>query len=560
MTQTLEMEKETEKKFKDDPVFSAIVPAYNLKPDILKRCLLSLQDQNYKNLEVVVVLDGPNEQLKKVAQFFVDQMPFWKVMEIEHKGACAARNAGFYASSGEIVAFINSDYVINRGIIRLWVDSLLEHPECGFVYGGYEYASENRLWYPSKEFDPWLLKIANYIDCGFPLWRKFFVPWDENCKSLQDWDFWLRVIETHRIKGHFMGRDVSFVAELPRAGGLSMDSSNNWLDRVGYIKSKNKIPAREMVVTSIGAGAHGVEIAKLLRADYRDDTLYKPNAYKALYLIGYFVNSGKGINEHPAILAHFKDAKKIVHFIGADIYWLRKLKWEDLRLLAGAFKVGVDKVLCETLLAQQELAAFGIEAEIVPIPSYSDIDFRGHPMEFKVATFMTDKSDFDKYCKEETLSIIRAMPDVKFSIYGDHGQNLRYPNCRWVGNLSRKDWEAFIYDHSCLLRLVRHDTLPLAATEFLMAGRPVVTNINHPFATYIDTAGKEEVNKWDHFQPGLNAYNWPDTKKQIVHVIRDLKRRPSHNKNAAETYRLLLDKDHYREKIYGFCGLEVPNA
>lgn len=544
--------------FLDDPLFSVIVPVYDIPPMVFKRCLMSLQDQDYENKEVSLVFDGPNPELKKIAE------PFdFKILEIEHAGACAARNAGFRSSKGEIVSFFNSDYVAKPGMIRMWVDRLQENPDCGFVYGGYEYATAQRWYYPSRPFDPWLLDVANYIDCGFPLWRKYVVEWDKDCKSLQDWDFWIRVIKTHKIKGFYLGRDYSFIAEAPRSNGLSVDSSSNWLDRVGYIKKKNGIETRNILVTSLGAENHAIEIAKLINADFRSDTFDKPSAYKALYMIGFYIKPNEGgLNEHARRLAIFKEkypkAKRIVHFIGADLYWLRKFPYDSLKYLAGALKGSCDTILSETQAAHDELLDMGIPSQIVPIPSYSEWEVKPLPKDFTVSIFLTNHSDFDKYLKEHTLSIVRAMPDVKFTSYGDDGGDMRYHNLKHFGTIPREKWPDYVYENSCLLRICRHDTLPMSSCEFLMAGRQVITNLGTPFAHNIDTSGKTELNEWDKFSEGFNTYNWPETKKKIIQKIRLLKNSNdygyTYQRIASDEIKKLLNKQTYISKIKELCG------
>lgn len=553
-------------KFLEDPLFSVIVPVYQIPPMVFKRCLMSLRDQDYENKEVILVFDGENKELQNIAE------PFgFKIIEIPHQGACAARNAGFKESKGEIVSFFNSDYVAKPGMIRMWVDKLQENPDFGFVYGGYEYATAQRWYYPSRPFDPWLLEVANYIDCGFPLWRKYVVEWDINCQSLQDWDFWIRVIKDHKVKGFYLGRDYSFIAEPPRANGLSVDSSSHWLDRVSYIKRKNGIQTRDILVTSLGAENHGIEIAKLLNADFRSDTFDKPSNYKALYMIGFYIKPNEGgLNEHARRLAIYKEkyqkAKRIVHFIGADIYWLRKFPYDSLKYLAGALKGSCDTILSENQASHDELEDMGIPSQIVPIPSYSDWEVKPLPKEFTVSVFLTDKSDFDKYLKEHTLSIVRAMPDVKFTYYGDGADDVRYPNMKNYGSIPREKWPDYVYENSALLRICRHDTLPMSSCEFLMAGRDVITNIPMNYAQIINTSGKTELNEWDKYSEGFNTHNWPETKKKIIQTIRlvkswgklqgsDLEHRKAHYQKASDEYKQLLDKQKYISKIKELSGV-----
>lgn len=541
-------------KFEADPLVSMIVPIYDLTTQVLKRCLLSLSDQDYKDMEIICVLDGPNEELKKVAEGFLPKGNF-QILEIEHGGACAARNAGFKISKGEIVSFFNSDYIAKPGMVRMWVDALKNNPDCGFAYGGYEMNTQQRQYYPAKEFSAFELDVANYIDCGFPLWRKYVVEWDVNCKSLQDWDFWIRVVKTHNIRGFYLGRDYSFIAEMPRPKGLSADSSNNWVDRVRYVKTKNNIAERDILVTSLGAKNHGVEIAKLIGADFRDDTFYKPSEYKALYMVGCYIKPNEqGLNEHSRRIAWFKDnypkAKRIVHFIGADIYWLKKFPFESLKYLAGALKLSCDHILSENQSAYDELLEYGIPTEIVPIPSYTDNwEVKPLPKDFRVATYLVQpgygagQSDFDKYCYEATLSIIRGMPDIQFSGYGKGAEGVEYPNLKCYPSIPRDQWPEFVYNNSALLRLCKHDHNPMASNEFLMAGRDVITNIETPGAVMIDTSGKHALNEWDKFSEGFNAHNWPETKLKIIQKIRKVKNTPEVYTGPGEVINLPIGKN-----------------
>ena len=552
-------------KFEDDPLVSFIVPVHagNLNKSILKRCLMSLDDQDYQNMEVIVVLNGgEDEDLEKTAKFFVDQnSDKFKLIKIQESGACNARNVGFDNSKGEIVSFFNSDYRANPGMVRMWVDTLIDHPDCGFAYGAYEYATAPAYAYWSKNFDPYLLDVANYIDCGFPIWRKYVVKWDQEVKSLQDWDFWLRVVKTHNVKGHYIERDISFVAEKPRPKGLSDDSSNNWINRVKFIKEKNGIKTSDLLVTSLGAPNHGVEIAKMIGADYRDDTIFKPNEYKALYMIGFYVKPTDRGNGHGQILGSFPpNVKKIIHFVGADIYWLRKFPYDAMKTLAGIIKSGSDHILCENEQSQKELKEFGIDAKIVPIPPYNDYDVMPLPDVFKVALYLTDKSDFDKYLQKHTLSIVKAMPDIQFTGYGDGATDFRYPNFKHCGVMDKKKYKEYVYDNSCLLRLVRHDTRALAMTDFMLSGRPVISNIPMPYATLIYTKGTEIIHDGEIFRPGFSDYTWPETKAEIVRTIRTTKRiakdMPEFFEQAAKKELETVDRNKYIKTIYDLAGVD----
>lgn len=547
------------KKFVDDTLISFIVPvhAQNLNKSILKRCLMSLDEQDYQNMEVIVVLNGGiDEELAETAEFFVNKDPKkFILIQTAKGGACYARNVGFENSKGDIVSFFNSDYRAKPGMVRMWVEALHNNPECGFAYGGYEYATAPTYAYYSKPFDPFQLDVANYIDCGFPLWRKYVVKWDEEVKSLQDWDFWIRVVKEHKVKGHYIPRELSFIAEKPRPKGLTEDSTNNWIERVKFIKKKNSIPLSDLVVTSLGAPNHGVEIAKMLGADFRDDTIFKPNEYKAVYMIGFYIKPNDKGNAHGQILGSFpENVKKIIHFVGADIFWLRKFPYDSMKYLSGVIKMGSTHILCENEQAQKELKDFGIEAQIVPIPPYNDYEIKPLPKDFTVALYLTEKSDFDKYLLKHTLSIVRSMPDIKFTGYGDGALEFIAPNFKHYGNMSKEKYKEYVYENSAVLRLVRHDTLPLAPLDFMMAGRHSISNIPMKYSMLIDTSGKLPMDDWDIFSPGFNDVRWPDTKSQVVQAIRKAKELTI-DPMASMYWKEILRKDKYIQTIKEMGGI-----
>lgn len=559
-------------EFKEDPKFSFIVPVHNVPDDVFKRCLMSIADQDYPNFEVVIVPNG-DERAEQIAKEFSEGKENWKVFPLPEKGGAKAKNHGFDNSTGEIVSFFCSDYIANPGMVRMWVDKLIEHPECQFIYGAYEYNVKDRNAYFSKPFDLYQLEVANFIDSGFPIWRKYAGRWDENVKSLQDWDYWLNTIKVkgdNKFKGYYLGREISFIAEPPRTGGLSHDSMENWVARITFIKDKYGIPTRDICVVSVGAPNHGIEIAKLIDADYRDDTLHKMNEYKALYLIGWYMKPDQPQNEHPSILQYFKKSKKIVHFVGADIFWLRKFSVQQIKEWSGALRLSVDHILTENQAAHDELLGYGLESEIVPIPPYTNLEVKPLPKEFSVAVYLTDRSDFDKYLQRHTLSVVKAMPDVKFYGYGDAKlDDFKSKNFVHKGTLSKEEWAQFVYENSAYLRLCRHDTRPMASDEFILAGRNVITNIPALYMDLIDTRGRMPFDSWDAFAPGFTQSQWPDTKADIVRKIREVRDRQNRQNIIqrlvySNEYRANLDKENYIKKIRSFAcpevKLEVANS
>jgi GT2 family glycosyltransferase len=92
----------------DYPKVSVVVCAYNAE-STMAACLDSLRDLRYPAYEVVVVDDGSTDRTGRIADEYED----FRVVHQENKGLSAARNVGIAASTGDIIAFTDSDCVVD---------------------------------------------------------------------------------------------------------------------------------------------------------------------------------------------------------------------------------------------------------------------------------------------------------------------------------------------------------------------------------------------------------------------------------------------------------------
>jgi hypothetical protein len=432
---------------------------------------------------------------------------------------------------------------------RVWMETFEDNPEADFVYGGYGLIDGNKRVsnYSSEEFDAYKLTCYNYIDGGFPIKREIYQEWDISCKSLNDWEWWLRLVRDG-ARGKFI-KDITYLAEVPKVGGLSDDSSKNWLERVDYIKKKLKIPERDICVSSLGAPTHAIKVAQMLGADYKQFPGFKPNRYKLVYLLGFY----KNYREHSQVfLGLNKDCVKVVHWVGADIYWLRDLKFGELQYLMKSLAENIDYHFVECKQMQEEMAMYGIKTQIVPIPPATNFGVELLPKEFTVAIMKTDRSDFDKYLGNLMDEVMAALPNIKFKVFGDGKCNRELSN---VTNMGFVKMEEFVPQCSAILRIVRHDGMMMALNEFVMAGRDAISNLKMPFIEFIDTSIDED--NWDRFGAGFNIYNYPDTKAKIIDKILSLKDGTAGNKYrwlASSYYRVILNKGTFKRKINSLIG------
>jgi glycosyltransferase involved in cell wall biosynthesis len=537
------------------------MPVYN-KEKRVKESILSIMNQDYLNTELIVVNDGSTDksvrEIKKAKkQLTKDQLSRFKFIDFdENKGACHARNAAIEAGRGDYFAFLPADAFLYPGVSRFWVASLDDQPEIDFVYGMYRFierkekfgqhiADDSKGVYPSKPFDPYLLETTNYIDGTFPVrksmlekmakWNTEYYgeetgAWDHNVKSLQDWDFWLNAVKQHGAKGEHVP-DVFFETDIPESTGLSGDSSRHWLKRLREIKEKHGIPMRKICVVSFGAQFHGINIAKMLDANFSTNPSFKPHEYELLYVVGAYPQFINEIYDTMRVALHPKapmsPARKVLHWIGSDVMAMRELPRKHLELAREFFGKVFDEQLCECPHIQRELKDLGIKAKIVPLPSKT-YDPMPLPEKPTVACYQPGGGMGELYMPGLMKEVAKKMPDVNFIFYGNPGARGKKKNIRYVPFVEGKQLDKLIKDSTTLVRLTIHDGLPLSIPEFVMAGRSVVTNVPLP---HIDVVTGDF---------------------SLEGVIRAIKAalKKTASKAAMEYYRKLMDPKKFKRTIH----------
>ncbi|MBQ2639509.1 MAG: glycosyltransferase family 2 protein [Bacilli bacterium] len=87
---------------------SVIIPIYNIKKEYLDKCLNSVINQTYKNLEIILVDDGSEEWCKKNYEKFLNDKRI-KLIVQKNQGVSVARNNGIKKATGKWIMFVDSD-------------------------------------------------------------------------------------------------------------------------------------------------------------------------------------------------------------------------------------------------------------------------------------------------------------------------------------------------------------------------------------------------------------------------------------------------------------------
>ena len=112
---------------KEGFLLSVIVPVYNIKREYLERCIASICNQTYKNLEILLVDDGSTDGSGAVCDEFAKKDERIRVFHKENGGSSSARNLGIENATGEYLGFIDSDDFIEPDMYELLAEAIQKH-------------------------------------------------------------------------------------------------------------------------------------------------------------------------------------------------------------------------------------------------------------------------------------------------------------------------------------------------------------------------------------------------------------------------------------------------
>jgi len=189
------------------PKISIVVPSYN-QGKFIAATLQSIIDQRYPNLELIVVDGGSTDSTLAAIKQYEAHLHWW-VSEPD-SGQAEAINKGFVRSTGDVMAWINSDDLVAPGALHRVADYFVKHPETQVIYGNRVLINEEGL-----EIGRWILphhsgrvlQWADFVPQETLYWRR--EAWnsigarlDESFRFAMDWDFLLRLSAKQMIIRH----------------------------------------------------------------------------------------------------------------------------------------------------------------------------------------------------------------------------------------------------------------------------------------------------------------------------------------------------------------------
>lgn len=121
---------------------SIIVPIYNVEK-YLHRCIESIVNQTYNDIEIILVDDGSTDGSLKICKEYADKDSRIKIIHQTNRGLVSARKAGIRIAQGQYIGFVDGDDYVEANMYEVLL-GLIENQKVDFVHSGY-YKNESQV-------------------------------------------------------------------------------------------------------------------------------------------------------------------------------------------------------------------------------------------------------------------------------------------------------------------------------------------------------------------------------------------------------------------------------
>jgi glycosyltransferase involved in cell wall biosynthesis len=231
------------------PLVSIVTPSYN-QAWFLEETIASILEQDYPNIEYVIVDDGSTDGSVDIIRRYSDRLHWWT--QQENAGQVAAINRGFEHTSGTLMTYINSDDTLLPGAVSEMVAEFEANPDLVMVYGDAVYtdADSNRTGsLRSRAWDPptMVRNCDNHVVQPSSMWTREAWeqagPFDERGYYFFDFELYLRLSVLGPVK--HVPRDWSTYREhgASKSAGDQLGKSRDYLRFADDFLTSDRLPA-----------------------------------------------------------------------------------------------------------------------------------------------------------------------------------------------------------------------------------------------------------------------------------------------------------------------------
>ncbi len=182
------------------PKISIVTPSYN-QAEYLEETIQSVLSQRYPNLEYIIVDGGSTDGSVDIIRKYENRLAWW--CSEKDDGQPNAINKGFSRSTGDIIAFINSDDLYLPGAFKSVIDGFKNNSVNKWVVGStiiFGVGYETKIWSPIYPLNDAIWLRKNILPQQSVFMRREvydkFGTFDERFHYCFDYEYWLRLISS----------------------------------------------------------------------------------------------------------------------------------------------------------------------------------------------------------------------------------------------------------------------------------------------------------------------------------------------------------------------------
>ncbi|MDQ4052737.1 MAG: glycosyltransferase [Actinomycetota bacterium] len=181
------------------PLVSIVMPLWN-RATVVRAAIESVQAQSHQDWELIVVDDGSTDDSLAVLTGMAAYDERIVVVEGQHRGVSAARNAALARARGRYVAFLDTDNQWRPDYLHVMLTELEAHPDWGMAHAALRASKDGEEYYRAFEGTHRHLLVANHVDLNVLVVRRELVDtvggFDESLRRGVDYDLLLKLTRT----------------------------------------------------------------------------------------------------------------------------------------------------------------------------------------------------------------------------------------------------------------------------------------------------------------------------------------------------------------------------
>ncbi len=146
-------------------LISIIVPVYNTEK-YLPKCIQSIQNQNYKNIEIILVNDGSKDKSGEICDKYKETDARIKVIHKANEGLGFARNSGLDVAKGNYIIFVDSDDYVDDDMVMNLIKPV-EQLRAEVVVGGFQRFKTEGIFVHTDQYTDMLYEGSDVMELLF---------------------------------------------------------------------------------------------------------------------------------------------------------------------------------------------------------------------------------------------------------------------------------------------------------------------------------------------------------------------------------------------------------